>query len=383
MQEDDATSPVVNSPTTSLSISHKELPPDPPSDLAAEDGTPELRIVNGNGNGIHQDEVESPQSHIDDTTPVPTNPTITVDTVSSPQTTSDPPSSSSSPPEVSTRIAVPKPDIIPDPQNTSGDPHLPPTISTLSQVSLSTLNEVPLHNAPPSPQQPKVPAKDIPFRPTTASPAPLASPVIRDSRRSSATFSSTSHSTVSVVHIMTALDAIAASKEGKRAGPLKDSCQKARELIQAGNVTEHRDIFEPLRLACETRNEKLMITSLDCIQKLVSHSFLTDNDTLDEDYTSPPASPTASTTNQATSLADLVTTTITSAHTETTPDPVSLQIVKALLSLILSNSLIVHHSSLLKAVRTVYNVFLLSVDSTNQMVAQGALTQMVNHCHCH
>lgn len=94
---------------------------------------------------------------------------------------------------------------------------------------------------------------------------------------------------------------------------------------------------------------------------------------------SPPASPTASAINQSTSLADLVTITITSAYTESTPDTVSLQIVKALLSLVLSTTLILHHSSLLKAVRTVYNVFLLSQDSTNQMVAQGALTQMVNH----
>ncbi|KAG8732664.1 guanine nucleotide exchange protein for ADP-robosylation factor [Ceratobasidium sp. 423] len=71
--------------------------------------------------------------------------------------------------------------------------------------------------------------------------------------------------------------------------------------------------------------------------------------------------------------------TITAAYTDTTPDPVSLQIVKALLSLVLSPTILVHHSSLLKAVRTVYNVFLLSNDPVNQMVAQGGLTQMVNH----
>jgi brefeldin A-inhibited guanine nucleotide-exchange protein len=56
-----------------------------------------------------------------------------------------------------------------------------------------------------------------------------------------------------------------------------------------------------------------------------------------------------------------------------------LQIVKALLSLVLSSTILVHHSSLLKAVRTVYNVFLLSSDPVNQMVAQGGLTQMVHH----
>jgi brefeldin A-inhibited guanine nucleotide-exchange protein len=39
----------------------------------------------------------------------------------------------------------------------------------------------------------------------------------------------------------------------------------------------------------------------------------------------------------------------------------------------------VHQSSLLKAVRTVYNIFLLSTDPVNQTVAQGGLTQIVNH----
>lgn len=41
--------------------------------------------------------------------------------------------------------------------------------------------------------------------------------------------------------------------------------------------------------------------------------------------------------------------------------------------------MLVHQSSLLKAIRTVYNVFLLSTDASNQVVAQGGLTQMVHH----
>jgi len=71
--------------------------------------------------------------------------------------------------------------------------------------------------------------------------------------------------------------------------------------------------------------------------------------------------------------------TITTCHTETTPDSVSLQVVKALLALVLSSTILVHQSSLLKAVRTVYNVFLMSSDPVNQTVAQGGLTQMVHH----
>ena len=279
-------------------------------------------------------------------------------------------------PSLDERIVVPAPEQVADAEK-SLQMALPVGNSSMSQASLGSMKDVPLDSSPPPPPLPKLPEKDIPRRPITSSPAPLASPAPRESRQSSTTIAHGQH-TVSVVHIMTALDTIAASKEGKR-GPLKDSVQKARQLVLEGSVGDHREVFEPLRLACETRNEKLMISSLDCIQKLISHSFLTDNNTPESHYISPPPSPTASTVNQATSLADLVTLTITSAYTETTPDAVSLQIVKALLSLVLSTTLIVHHSALLKAVRTVYNVFLLSQDSTNQMVAQGALSQMVNH----
>ncbi|KAF9058169.1 hypothetical protein BJ165DRAFT_1334026 [Panaeolus papilionaceus] len=194
---------------------------------------------------------------------------------------------------------------------------------------------------------------------------------------------------VSVVLIASALETIAASKEAKRSAPLRDCTQRALDLIRSNHAADRpREVFEPLRLACETRNEKLMIASLDCISKLISYSFFTDDDAGVHSIPSPPPSPGpagrtsnggASQPAPLPSLVDLVAHTITSCHNETTPDPVSLQIVKALLALVLSPSILVHHSSLLKAVRTVYNIFLLSADPVNQMVAQGGLTQMVHH----
>jgi brefeldin A-inhibited guanine nucleotide-exchange protein len=196
--------------------------------------------------------------------------------------------------------------------------------------------------------------------------------------------------TVSVVLISTALDTIAASKEAKRSTQLRDSTQTALQMIRSNQAGDRpREIFEPLRLACETRNEKLMIASLDCISKLISYSFFAESDSHPSVvFHSPPPSPrlpgrSSGAASQSAiaqpSLVDLVAHTITSCHTETTPETVSLQIVKALLSLVLSPTILVHHSSLLKAVRTVYNVFLLSTDPVNQMVAQGGLTQIVHH----
>ncbi|KAG5637780.1 hypothetical protein H0H81_003281 [Sphagnurus paluster] len=194
--------------------------------------------------------------------------------------------------------------------------------------------------------------------------------------------------TVSVVLISTALETIAASKEAKRSIQLRESTHKALELIRANEGGDRpREIFEPLRLACETKNEKLMIASLDCISKLVSYSFFSEEDSDHHHIPSPPPSPRRHAESLSEngsfspqpSLVDLVAHTIASCHTESTPETVSLQIVKALLSLVLSPTILVHHSSLLKAVRTVYNVYLLSSDPVNQGVAQGGLTQMVQH----
>uniref|UniRef100_D8PRN3 SEC7 domain-containing protein n=1 Tax=Schizophyllum commune (strain H4-8 / FGSC 9210) TaxID=578458 RepID=D8PRN3_SCHCM len=194
--------------------------------------------------------------------------------------------------------------------------------------------------------------------------------------------------TVSVVLISTALETIAASKEAKRSAPLKESVQKALDLVKSNQGGDRpREIFEPLRLACETRSEKLMIASLDCISKLISYSFFEETVTPTA-YTSPPGTPTTANGSARSDapplpLVDLVVNTITQCHNESTPESVSLQIVKALLALVLSQTILVHHSSLLKAVRTVYNIFLLSNDPVNQTVAQGGLTQMVNHLTTH
>ena len=186
--------------------------------------------------------------------------------------------------------------------------------------------------------------------------------------------------TLSVVLITSALDIIVQSKEAKRSQQLRDATEHALGMLRQGlGADKPRDIFEPLRLACETKNDKLQIASLDCIAKLTAHAFFVEATTHTNAYASPPGSPSASTTNLPTSLADTVTHTVTNCYTESTPDTVSLQIVKALLALVLSPHILVHHSSLLKAVRTVYNIFLLSQDPMNQNVAQGGLTQMVHH----
>lgn len=169
---------------------------------------------------------------------------------------------------------------------------------------------------------------------------------------------------LSAALIIPGLETIAESKEAKRNPALLQAAQKALDLCKGNDAYSHpRAIVEPLRLACETQSEKLIIASLDLLAKLVSHSFF------HEDY-APEGQP---------PLADLIAHIVTMSYTENSSPAVGLQVVKALLSLVLSPTLLIHQSSLLKAVRTVYNVYLLSNDTTNQMIAQGGLTQMVHH----
>ena len=252
-------------------------------------------------------------------------------------------------------------------------PHAPPPSSRLSSTDASSLRTIDTRTAFSSSM-------------STASLHTVTSP--SSHKRSMTIYKGNS---VSTVLITSAIETIAASCEAKRSAPLRESVHIALEMVRAAMGGDRpREIFEPLRLACETRNEKLMVASLDCISKLISYSFFVEaNPPEHASLPSPPPSPgpgarhstsSASQSNLSPpSLVDLVVHTITTCHTETTADSVSLQVVKALLALVLSSTILVHQSSLLKAVRTVYNVFLMSTDPVNQTVAQGGLTQMVHH----
>lgn len=66
---------------------------------------------------------------------------------------------------------------------------------------------------------------------------------------------------------------------------------------------------------------------------------------------------------------------------ETTDDKVQLQIFKALHAAVTCRSpgSTIHQATLLKVIRTAYNIFLLTKKSANQAVAQSILSQMVHH----
>ncbi|SJX64808.1 probable SEC7-component of non-clathrin vesicle coat [Sporisorium reilianum f. sp. reilianum] len=233
-------------------------------------------------------------------------------------------------------------------------------------------------------------------------PAPLPEPSssrasIQRTRRSSsvsttATAATTVHSRSSLkslnkgsaVFVVSALDTLANSKEAKRDKELKEATSVALDMVKAAAAHTHsaeqeqpvldpRVVFEPLRLACRTRSNNLTITSLDCISKLVSYAFFAEDDPTQV------ASAIIAAGQPPQTLADLVTETVCDCYHENLDDKVALQIIKALLASVLSTTVHVHQSSLLKAVRTVYNIFLMSKSPANQAIAQGSLTQMVHH----
>lgn len=175
----------------------------------------------------------------------------------------------------------------------------------------------------------------------------------------------------SIVFVVSALDQISASREARKRKALGDAAQTALDAIKRLDGSPNPElIFEPLRLATETASIPLTTTALDCIGKLISYSYFS-VPAESQDPSAPPG-------QQQLPLIDRAIETICGCfQDEATPYEVQLQIVKSLLAAVLNDKLIVHGSGLLKAVRQVYNIFLLSKSNTNQQVAQGTLTQMV------
>lgn len=176
----------------------------------------------------------------------------------------------------------------------------------------------------------------------------------------------------SMIFVVSALELIAASKEARKRKPLGDAVQTALKAIknQDGSL-DPEVIFQPLRLATETGNFPLTTTALDCIGKLISYSF----------FSLPSAQVQSFSTEQEQQQPPLIDRAIETIcdcfQDEATPVEIQLQIVKSLLAAVLNDKFVVHGSGLLKAIRQVYNIFLLSKSNANQQVAQGTLSQMV------
>ncbi|CAD6504656.1 BgTH12-00162 [Blumeria graminis f. sp. triticale] len=173
----------------------------------------------------------------------------------------------------------------------------------------------------------------------------------------------------SLVFVVTALEAIANSKEAQKSAPLIAAVQQALKEIKENEpqLPDPDIIFAPLQLATKVGSISLCTTALDCIGKLISYSYFSVSSHQSSDKE----------TLQNPLIERAIDNICDCFQGETTAVEIQLQIVKSLLAAVLNDKIVVHGAGLLKAVRQVYNVFLLSKSSANQQVAQGTLTQMV------
>uniref|UniRef100_A0A669EQL5 ARF guanine nucleotide exchange factor 1 n=1 Tax=Oreochromis niloticus TaxID=8128 RepID=A0A669EQL5_ORENI len=181
-----------------------------------------------------------------------------------------------------------------------------------------------------------------------------------------------------------ALEKILADKEVKKAhhSQLRKACEvalgefnmtqleKQRLLTlppikSKTNFIEADKYFLPFELACQSKCPRIVITSLDCLQKLIAYGHLTGSA---PDSTAP-----------GKKLIDRIIETICACFQgPQTDEGVQLQIIKALLTAVTSQHIEIHEGTVLQAVRTCYNIYLASKNLINQTTAKATLTQMLN-----
>ncbi|XP_054286220.1 brefeldin A-inhibited guanine nucleotide-exchange protein 1-like isoform X2 [Macrosteles quadrilineatus] len=190
--------------------------------------------------------------------------------------------------------------------------------------------------------------------------------------------------------IVRALEKILSDKEIKRSyhSQLKKACEVALDEIHAelkeeqvnntssssalplpkdetsSNITAEK-YFTPFELASQSKTARIVVTALDCLQKLIAYGHLTGN-------VPDPNSP-------GKLLIDRIVETVCNCFSgPQTDEGVQLQIIKALLTVVTSQHVEVHEGTVLLAVRTVYNIYLASKNLINQTTARATLTQMLN-----
>ncbi|CAK7265697.1 guanine nucleotide exchange protein for ADP-robosylation factor [Sporothrix epigloea] len=207
----------------------------------------------------------------------------------------------------------------------------------------------------------------------------------------------------SLKFVAASLGVIAAAKDTSHNAPLAAAVKTALDAIkeQDPQFPSPVIIFAPLQLATRSGSIPLTTTALDCIGKLISYSYFsipagtagatssaadgTATTSNGDPQSQPAADGAASTAEDNTSdtadsaplIERAIDTICDCFQGDTTPPEVQLQIVKSLLAAVLNDKIVVHGAGLLKAIRQVYNIFLLSRNASNQQVAQGTLTQMV------
>ncbi|KAL2338842.1 hypothetical protein Fmac_013288 [Flemingia macrophylla] len=138
-------------------------------------------------------------------------------------------------------------------------------------------------------------------------------------------------------------------------------------LGSAGNTLEGTDaefVLNPLRLAFETKNLKILEPALDCLHKLIAYDHLEGDPGLEGGKNVP----------LFTDILNMV----CSCVDNSSPDSTILQVLKVLLTAVASTKFRVHGEPLLGVIRVCYNIALNSKSPINQATSKAMLTQMIS-----
>lgn len=138
-------------------------------------------------------------------------------------------------------------------------------------------------------------------------------------------------------------------------------------LASAGHTLEGAEselVLNPLRLAFETKNPKVLELALDCLHKLIAYDHLEGDPGLENGKNAP--------------LFTEILHMVCSCVDNSSPDSTTLQVLKVLLTAVASAKFRVHGEALLGVIRVCYNIALNSKSPINQATSKAMLTQMIS-----
>ncbi|KAL1532818.1 brefeldin A-inhibited guanine nucleotide-exchange protein 5-like isoform X1 [Salvia divinorum] len=156
-----------------------------------------------------------------------------------------------------------------------------------------------------------------------------------------------------------------------------ESAANVKPTSSSGSTTEMSDVtghmqgrayadllLDPLKLAFEAKNSKLVELALDCFHKLIVFNHLEGDPGLEGDNTS--------------KLLTYILNMVCGCIDNLTPDNVTLQVMKVLLTAIASTKVRVHGGPLLGAIKVCFNIAITSKSPINEATARASLTQMLS-----
>uniref|UniRef100_A0A5B6ZVK9 Putative brefeldin A-inhibited guanine nucleotide-exchange protein 5 n=1 Tax=Davidia involucrata TaxID=16924 RepID=A0A5B6ZVK9_DAVIN len=159
----------------------------------------------------------------------------------------------------------------------------------------------------------------------------------------------------------------AAEEGGNISRPVGISGTIMTALANAGHTlggAEAELVLNPLRLAFETKNVKVVELALDCLHKLIAYDHLEGDPGLDGGKNVP--------------LFSDILNMVCSCVDNSSPDNTILQVLKVLLTAVASTKFRVHGEPLLGVIRVCYNIALNSKSPINQATSKAMLTQMIS-----